>query len=136
MKKSKISAVLLAVCLLLSGCGKSVQTQQMPDLVTEIRVTYTRQDVQFERVYTDNQKMDVILYYLYALLPGALAKEDPEMLRGDRCRIVVTLMGGRSRIYRQFSGEYLSVDNRPWQKIDKEKAAVLFHLIRHIPGDE
>ena len=136
MKKMRIFGLLLTGCFLFSGCHKTATMQTLPDLVTAIEVSYQRQNIQLERIYTDNQKMDIILYYLYALTPGARAKEDPEMITGDRCRIVVTLLGGRSRIYRQFSGEYLSVDNRPWQKIDKEKAAVLFHLIRHIPGDE
>jgi uncharacterized lipoprotein YehR (DUF1307 family) len=135
VKPLKILALLLALCLMLSGCRQKPETQQMPNLVTKIRVTYKYQDVQLERIYTDNQKMDIILYYLYSLIPGGQTWEDPEKLTGERCRIVVSLMGERTRIYRQFSGEYLSVDNRPWQKIDKEKAAVLVHLLRHIPGD-
>lgn len=138
MKKiGNMICLLLNACLLLSGCSATAtETAPPPDLVTKIAVSYDHQDIHLDRIYTDTDKMDVILFYLYSLSPYGDAEEDPELLTGERCKITVWLSSGQHKIYRQYAEQYLSIDSHPWQKIEEDQASVLYHLIRHIDSDK
>lgn len=138
MKKSgKFIGCILCICLLFSGCHQaSAQQDAGPDLVTSVSVIYNHKNTHFNRIYTQERKMDIILYYFYSLSPKGHADKDPEDYLGERCKVIVTLSSGKTHIYRQFGTEYLSVDHRPWQKIDKSQASVLFHLLLHMESDE
>ena len=118
----KLLCLCLSVSLLFCGCQKSAaETPLGPDLVTRISVVYHHKNTHLHRIYTDTQKMDVILYYFYSLTTHGKAEKDPELYEGERCRITMTLSSGETHIYRQFGTEYLSVDHKPWQKINKDK---------------
>ena len=136
-KLLKLWLYMIILSVLLCGCRKTLaEVPNSPDLVIRISLFYEHRGQRLERVYTDNSKMDVILYYLYDLTPLGRPEEDPESLVGDRCRITLHLSHGQTHIYRQFGNQYLSVDNRPWQKIDKKQASVLYHLVNHMESDK
>lgn len=135
-KFKKTVYIFLISCLMLCGCRKPLaETTPPPGVVREISVSYQDRDTRLYRIYTNTEKMDVILYYLYGLTPHGHVEQDPEMLIGEQCKILVRLSDGSQHIYRQYGKQYLSVDNHPWQIVEKEKASVLYHLINHIESD-
>ena len=126
----------LLLCFLFSGCRDNTDhTEPALVYVTEISIDYQYRQSHLRRHYTDSDKMDVILYYLYDLSPHGQPEEDPEQIQGDSRKITLTLSNGQTRIYRQIGSQYLSVDFHPWQKISQKKAGVLFHLVNHIESD-
>lgn len=132
----RILVILLSLCLLLSGCKK---TEPKPaaslTYVTAVEVSYRYRNNQLHRSYTQCDKMDVILYYLYHLTPEGQPDEDPEQILDDICKITVTMSNGQQRIYRQIGSRYLSIDSHRWQKIQKSQGSVLYHLINHMQSD-
>ncbi len=125
---------ILIVCL--SGCTAPQSDRLKPvSLVTAVTVSYHYGDMHIRRHFTNTDKIDIVLYYLYHLSPGGTPKEDPEQIWGDSCRILVAESNGSRHIYRQQGGRYLSVDNRPWQTISEEKSAVLFPLLLNMESD-
>lgn len=132
----KTLPVICILCLLLSGCKAQDPVPEDPLVyVTQVSVDYEYRLSHLRRSYTDSDKMDVFLYYLYGLSPHGKPEEDPEQIQGDSCRITLTLSDGTQRVYRQMGSRYLSVDCQPWQEISQRKGSVLFHLVNHIPGD-
>ena len=132
----KPAAAIICSCLFLCACNRRPDAVQEPIvLVTAVDIRYNYKNTQLNRTYTNSDKMDVILYYLYGLEPYGKPDEDPEQIRNDCCHITVHLSNGRSRIYRQQGSRYLSVDFSPWKNISPTRAAVLHHLLRHIESD-
>ena len=126
----------ILICGLLSGCGNvSAASSAKPDLVSRVEVSYRNQGIHLLRCYTATDKMDAVLCYLYSLSPFGHVDEDPEQLCGQSCSITVTTTGGIMRTYRQMEGKYLSVDGRPWQKIDPKKSVGLFPLLARMCSD-
>ena len=120
--------------ILLTGCSAEAQTPA-PELVSAVHVRYAYKRRVLERTYTDVEKMDMILHYLYALTPSGTAREDPEQLWDDDCRITLLLSNGKKRLYLQRGGRYLSVDHGAWHKIDPKQGSKLFPLISAMEGD-
>jgi len=132
----KILPFLVFFVLLTTGCKpKSSDHAEPLVVVTEVEIDYQYRQNHLHRNYTDSDKMDVILYYLYDLSPYGKPDQDPEQIQGDSCKITVTLSNGQQRIYRQIGSAYLSVDFHPWQKISETKGALLYHLVNHIKSD-
>lgn len=128
------AAAVICSCLFLCAC-KPPAVQDSIVLVTEVDIRYNYKNTQLNRTYTNTDKIDVILYYLYSLEPYGQPEEDPEQIRDDCCHITVYLSNGSSRSYRQQGSRYISVDFCPWQNISPTRAAVLHHLLRHIESD-
>lgn len=135
MKKIIISLMLFS-CTLFSGCKKQTPTPAPMEYVTSVEVSYDYRSQHLYRRYTDSDKMDVILFYLYDLKPyGMPTTEDPDDIIGDSCKITVHLSTGNKHVYRQRGSRYLSVDSHRWQKIKESQGTVLFHLVNHIQSD-
>jgi len=134
--KQTVKILLFLFCFCCSACTPaSTETPKPPSLVTDVHVSYHYGDMHLKRHFTDIRKIDIILYYLYGLSPHGTPDEDPEQIWGDCCRITLTMSDGMRHIYRQQGGRYLSVDNRPWQKISENQAAVLFPLLMEMQSD-
>ncbi len=127
--------ILMTVLCLRASTAAAVPQPEPPSLVTQIQVSYHYGDMHIRRRYTNTDKIDVILYYLYDLLPGGTPQEDPEQIWGDCCQIVLTESNGGSHVYRQQGGRFLSVDNHPWQTVSQRKTAVLFPLLLNMESD-
>ena len=126
----------LAALLFLPGCHAKPAEDPVLPYVTAVDIHYRFPDGQLQRRYIDCRKMDVILYYLYALDPWGQPEEDPEQLQADFCKIKVTLSDGQKRIYRQIGNQYFSADSHRWQRIQESQGSVLLHLLQHIESDE
>ena len=132
----KLLAVVLLLSALLCGCKRQAAPLEEPLVfVTQIHIDYEYRQNHLLRSYTDADKMDVILYYLYGLSPHGQPEEDPEQIQGDSCKITVTLSNGQQKIYRQIGSQYLSVDFHPWQTIPQDRGSLLYHLVNHIESD-
>ena len=132
----KTTPAICMFCLLLSGCkAKEFVPEEPLVYVTQVSVDYEYRLSHLRRSYTDSDKMDVFLYYLYDLSPHGKPEEDPEQIQGDSCKITLSLSDGTQRVYRQIGSQYLSIDWQPWQKINQGKGSVLFHLVNHIQSD-
>ena len=128
--------VAVLMCVFLSGCGQKKYEASAPlKLVSHIEILYDYRQSQLRRLYTDTDKIDVVLHYLHKLTPYGLAADDPEYLQGDSCKITVHLSDGSQHIYRMRGSRYLSVEFHQWQNVDYNKGSVLFHLFRHLPSD-
>lgn len=135
MRFQKFLLLILGIGILAAGCGAQKSTSTPPTLVTAVDVQYDFDTIHLQRRYTDTDKMDAVLYYLYGLSSCGQAKEDPEQLPGERCCITLTLSDGQVRTYRQQAGRYLRIDSDPWKTIDPDKAARLLPLVEHMPSD-
>lgn len=129
--------LIILYCFSLSGCKKALSPEPAQlNLVQQIDISYYKEGVHLQRHYTDADKMDTVLFYLYSLSPLGRAEEDPEHIAADSCKITLAMTNGETRIYRQRGGRYLSVDCKPWQKIDPDKADDLFPLLARMCSDE
>ncbi len=132
----KIMTIYLAFGFLFSGCGSSQrEAPKELNLVTGIEVSYDHQQIHLQRSYTSTDKMDTVLFYLYTLSPYGRVQVDPECITDESCKITVIMTDGQTRTYRQRGQEYLSVDCRPWQKIDPKKAEKLFPILLGMSSD-
>ena len=136
-QKQSVLLIFSILCMMLGGC-KNVQAVEpvQLNLVRRVDVSYRKDGVHLQRSYTSTDKIDAILFYLYRLVPLGKAQEDPERITNDSCKITVITTGGQTHVYRQRGGRYLSVDCKPWQKIDPEKTESLFPLLARLCSDE
>lgn len=131
----KFLIIIAACCFFFCSCRQQPLSPVPPQMVCQVEVSIQKGAIELHRTYTTTPKMDAILHYLYALAPSGRADTDPEQLLCEVCKITVTLSGGQRHTYRQRDGKYLSVDCRPWQKVDPERTAVLFPLVRKLESD-
>ena len=125
----------LLLCTVLAGCSPTKPESAPLKLVSSVEIDFRSQQVNLHRIYTQADKIDVILHYLHRLMPRGTPDSDPEQLLEEWCKITVRLTDGGTRIYRLRGKEYLSVDLQPWKNISRERCSVLYHLIDHLPGD-
>ena len=131
----KYVIVFFLLCAFLTGCSPTEPEAAPLKLVNSVEVDFRHQQEQLHRVYTEADKIDVVLHYLHRLTPRGIPDSDPEQFLGERCKITVRLSGGEAHTYRLQGKAYLSVDLKPWKNISRERCSVLYHLIRHLPGD-
>lgn len=117
------------------GChAKPLPPQPLCRVVTRIDITCQQQDVRIHRRYTDFQKMQWVLIYLRLAEPKYTPQPKAQQL-GDIYEIRLLFSDASTRIYRQTSHRYLSLDGRPWQAIEPSYAAGLYALMRALPSD-
>lgn len=133
MGKKIRSVAILAASLLITGCKATVlyDAPSAPVLVTQVEVNYVHESGQLVRLYTQPEKMDTVLNYLYALRPHSKREDISENLTGDRCRIVLTLSDGQCHTYRLYGGCFFSDDGTTWHRVElKQPSALLFLLVQ------
>lgn len=133
MTLKKIIKLLLALCLLLTGCH--VPQPQKSKLVTEMTVEVQLQQETLFRRYTDPQKMETILSYLRAMEGRPHSCSSPERYTGPQYRIELNYSDGSTGYVFQHADRFLSRNFQPWQEINRSHAAFLLPLIESIPGD-
>lgn len=131
----KYTVLAILICSLLVGCSPTKAENTRLKLVEAVEIEFYHQQEYLHRIYTQPDKIDVILHYLHRLTPRGIPDFDPEQLLGERCKVTVRLSHGESHIYRLQGKEYLSVDLKPWKNISRERCSVLYHLVRKIEGD-
>lgn len=132
MAKIRKMLLLLTLLFCLSGRVYAVPVQDA-HIVTGVDVQYRRQDATLQLHYSQTGKMEAILNYLRLLEYDGLPNHDPELHRGDRCRITLRLAGGGERIYYLLDDRYVSRDLHPWERIVPPQA--LLSLLESLPAD-
>lgn len=125
--------IFTAVVLFLWGCSPQ-ETAQPPHVGVQILV----QDEKNRplRQYTQPEKLQKVLLKLRTLGYTGLPETDPEGLSGETLTLQVRLADGSDAVYQLRRGLYFHRDDRPWKKIDPERAAELESLLQNLPGDE
>ena len=132
-KRWKFLCLIILSLLSFPGCGQKAVYQ--PPVVTGISITCRREDRLITRNYTRPEKVHRLLCYLRRQPTKGYARVDPERVMGDAFWIRVQLSDGRSRIYRQRCGRFLSVDCSRWKNIDEAYGRRLYYLLYAIPED-
>lgn len=125
--------IFTAAVLFLWGCSPQ-ETAQPPHVGVQILV----QDEKNRplRQYTQPEKLQKVLLKLRTLGYTGLPETDPEGLPGETLTLQVRLADGSDAVYQLRRGLYFHRDDRPWKKIDPERAAELESLLQNLPGDE
>ncbi len=125
--------IFTAAVLFLWGCSPQ-ETAQPPHVGVQILV----QDEKNRplRQYTQPEKLQKVLLKLRTLGYTGLPETDPEGLSGETLTLQVRLADGSDAVYQLRRGLYFHRDDRPWKKIDPERAAELESLLQNLPGDE
>lgn len=109
--------LLLVPFLFCLSCKVYASPMYDAHIVTGVDVYYRGQDTVVQLHYSQTGKMETILNYLRLLEYDGLPNHDPELLRGDRCRITLRLAGGDRRIYYLLDDRYVSKDLHPWERM-------------------
>lgn len=125
--------IITAAVLFLWGCSPQ-EAAQPPHVGVQILV----QDEKNRplRQYTQPEKLQKVLLKLRTLGYTGLPETDPEGLSGETLTLQVRLADGSDAVYQLRRGLYFHRDDRPWKKIDPERAAELESLLQNLPGDE
>jgi len=122
-----------AFCLLLAG--HFFRAKAVTGFVTHADVTWQTEHHRHHRHYNSPEKIQKLLYYLRTLRPKGTADIDPETLGGNTCKIVLYFQGGKRQVYYQQADRYLSINARPWERIQPIQAAKLYSLLEEMPSD-
>lgn len=121
------------LCLLLAG--HFFRAKAVSGFVEYADVVWQTEHHRHYRHYTSPEKIQKLLYYLRTLRPKGTTDIDPETLSGSICKIVLHFPGGKRQIYYQQSDRYLSIDARPWERVQPIQAAKLYPLLEQMPSD-
>lgn len=135
MKKA-FSAWMAGIFLLLSGCSRIPQTNNIQsEMVTEITITCETCNDFTRRYYNTGKKMQPILLFIRKIGHTFSADTDPELLDGNTISIVMTCADQTRKVYRIKDNRYFQAGSSPWQQIDPEKAGSLWKIILATPSD-
>ena len=135
VKFLKYLLMFFILCLIFTGCSPTKPEAAPLKLVSSVEIDFHHNREHLQQIYTDAEKIDVVLHYLHRLSPHGVPDSDPEQLIGERCKITVRMSSGQAHTYRIHGKQYLSVDLKPWKNISRERCTILYHLLRRIPGD-
>ncbi len=130
-KKLCLFFMIILVAVGVLGCRKAV----VPAVVVRAEITYEHGGETLYRCYTQQEKLGSLLVYLRQHRFCGYAREDPEQVAGDRCRIELTRYDGTKTVILQNANRYRSTDHRAWEKVDEEQAQMLYPFLQSLPGD-
>jgi len=123
--------MILAVVLLLSGCGKQAEVQCR--VITGVQVEYQRQGEILERVYTRQESIGSVMNYLRMLKPAGPVR--PQRDDSCICRITVRYSYGPDKVFVQQGNDCLQQDGGMWKEIDVHQAQLLYPMLLLLPSD-
>lgn len=132
VKKGKL--MVLVLCLLLTGCKKP-EVSSENRFVSSVSVELNQAGVTKVWNFQDEQKMEVVLYYLRSLEREAPAHTDPERFGGNRYFIRLTYTDGTTRRFYQRADRFISEGLGPWKTVDPGKGALLYPLLCNLRSD-
>ncbi len=129
---------LLCIVFLLSGCLTGCQRNRTPSLcriATRVEVSCRHKDLQFQRNYTKNEKMQAVLTYIRLLKPRGNPDPSEEYIDAEHFQITVFLSDGTTHIYQQAGHRYFKSHNQPWKAISPEIATGLYVILAQYKSD-
>ena len=127
----RIVILLLAVCCF-TGC-RYKENMPVYRVVTGVQVEYTRQGDTISREYTKPVSMQSVLTYLRILKPYGPVY--PEENTDSMCKIVLHYSQGPDSVYIQQGQQFLQKDGGSWEKIDPNRAGLLYPMLLLLPSD-
>lgn len=129
----RLVALLLILILLMAGCRKEDIAAHR--VVTRIDVVCEAFDTYIRRCYTQEEKMQVILFHIRNIGQRFTPEVDPDTLDTPTISITVHFSDGSQKIYQQKDNRFWKEDTLPWKKINMENASGLWQTILMTPGD-
>lgn len=114
--------------------GQDIESVPPCRVVTKVSVEWTENSTNFQRIYTDQDKMNKLLIYLRTLKPQ-IPTELPEISDGPEYRILLELNDGSQVRYAQYGLSFFSKNEGPWQVIDSDRAVRLALIVEAFPSD-
>lgn len=121
----------LTICIF-SGCDAH---PPLCRIATKIEVSCRHKDFQFQRIYTQNEKMQAVLSYIRLLKPRGKPEISPEHFDKEVFQIAVFLSDGTTHIYQQSGHQYFKAYNQPWKTISPEVAVRLYRVLAQHESD-
>ena len=128
----KKTVFLLALCMLLWGCGKK-ETPPDHRVVTGVQVEYHQGEKVLQRSYHKIENVQFILNYLRILKP--FGPVIPEGMSSDNCRITLEYSYGPDSVYLQQGNSYLCRNGGQWESIDRTRGTLLYPMLLLLPSD-
>ncbi len=139
MKRKKI-ALLLALMLLLSGCGHDTPQPAGTGpgrMVRRIEVAIHPEDPDFARTYVTLENMNELLALLRAMQTDVEPEEEPDINDGQILyTATVTFANGQQSVYCLLGHTYLRLGQEDWCVIDTKLSRQFSEFIRSRPSDD
>ena len=127
---------ILVMCIFLCSCHRRQDnTQNALNLTQKVHVDCYYRQHHLQRIYTDFDKIDVILRYMHKLSSAGQPPAKPAQVTDDHCQITVFLSNGTQHTYQLQSKDFLRNAQGKCFAVDAHQANVLYHLVNHIQSD-
>ena len=103
-------------------------------VVTQVRVEWTEDGIDFSRIYTEHEKMNKLLLYLRSLKPVPI-HDPPTDAENPLYSVHLIMSDGSSKVFQQLGLFYFHENAAQWQAVDPETAIRLPLILAAIPGD-
>ena len=125
------------ILVLLSGCHRQepAETEALCNYVTRVDITCHSGGQMLYKQYTQDPKIESVLYYLRLLEEEGAVSGLPRDAVGAEFEILLFFADGGCRSYRQKGEEYLSRDGGPWLMLKQRQGRKLMTLFKLLPSD-
>lgn len=134
----KILAFLTTILLLLSGCSltDSPRTTTAPGrMVVQIDVSFTPENEEFLRVYTQQDTLDSLLVLLRNMQTGEVPDAEPSLTSGQSYYTIrLTYANGNMGEYHLMGHSWLQIGGE-WSQVDTGKAMGFVDFLKSHPSE-
>ena len=125
------------ILVLLSGCHRQEpeETEALCNYVTRVDITCHSGGQMLYKQYTQDPKIESVLYYLRLLEDDGYVEKLPRSADGAEYEIQLFFSDGGIRRYQQKGAEYISQDAGPWRILKPRQGRKLLTLFRLLPSD-
>ena len=139
MKRKRI-ALLLALMLLLSGCGHDTPHAEGTGpgrMVRRIEVAIHPEDPNFSRTYVTQENMNELLALLRSMQSDEVPEQTPDPDGGQNYyTATVTFANGQQSVYYLLGHTYMRLGQEDWCVIDTNLSLKFSEFIRSHPSDD
>ena len=138
--KKRIS-LLLALVLLLTGCGRGTPAIESSDgpgrMVRRIEVAIHPEDPEYARTYVTQENMNELLSILRSMVTAEEPPEEPNVNDGQNLyTATVTFANGQQSVYYLLGRTYLRMGDEDWCVVDSNLANRFIQFILEHPSDD
>ena len=128
---------LVLMLFMLCGCRQEAprETEALCNYVTRVDMTCSSGGQMLYKQYTQDEKIESVLYYLRLLENDGDLQMLPRNATGADFEILLFFSDGGCRSYRQKGAAYLSQDGGPWKILKQRQGRKLMTLFKLLPSD-
>ena len=139
MKRKRI-ALLLALMLLLSGCGHDTPHAEGTGpgrMVRRIEVAIHPEDPNFSRTYVTQENMNELLALLRSMQSDEVPEQTPDLDGGQNYyTATVTFANGQQSVYCLLGHTYLHLGDENWCVVDTKLSKQFCQFLLDHPSDD